>query len=408
MSRNNDDFFKVKKEWSKCKDALFACYFKPYFSKIVQQGNPVVYIDCFAGKGRYDDGSIGSPLIACNIIKERLQNGNYKATDVKAYFIELYFSDDLNKNLCSFKKDFDFEVIGGKYEDCIESILLNSKETNVFMYIDPFGIKELDPSKLNSFSNKYALKSIELLINFNSFGFFREACRVLNIEPDGETKNLTDSYIDKDKTTLNKESNLNNMFGSNEWKEIVAKYYTREMNVSEVEVELSKAFCKNIGVGFKYVLNMPIRKSDEINLKYRMVFATNHRDGCLLMADNMFKRSELLRVERKNGQTCLFDLDVNDNVVNEETIKSNLFELISDEWSDLKELLCNYYIKYGIQNDTKGLIDILKKNIYYFEIYRRPYKSKTGKKSTFWMPSKKQMILIRKKYGNNKKKIIAL
>lgn len=409
MPKNNDDFFKIKKEWSKCKDSLLACYFKPYFSKIIQQGKPVVYIDCFAGKGKYDDGSNGSPLIACNIIKERLQKGNYKASKIKAYFIELKYSDDLKKNLHNYKNDIDCEVIGGKYEENIDSILLNSRESNIFMYIDPFGIKGLDPSNLNAFCSKYSLQSVEILINFNSFGFFREACRTLKLEPDTNIKKLTDGYIDSEKTIPNSKSSLDTIFGSDDWEEIVNKVYAKEINVSSAEMELSKAFCKNLYPGFKYVLNMPIRKDEEINLKYRMVYATNHSDGCLLMADNMYKRCELSRYDRKNGQSCLFELDINDNVIDEDTVKINLLNLITNNWIDLKELFCKYFMMYGIMRDSKGLIDILKRNENQLDIWRKPYKSKTGKRTSFWMPSKNQRLCIRKKNnGNNNKEIITL
>lgn len=39
---------------------------------------------------------------------------------------------------------------------------------------------------------------------------------------------------------------------------------------------------------------MPIRLKNGNNPKYRMVFATNHIDACVLMADNIYKRTEYL------------------------------------------------------------------------------------------------------------------
>lgn len=35
MSKKNDDFFVEKKPWSKVKDELLGCYFKPYVQKIL-------------------------------------------------------------------------------------------------------------------------------------------------------------------------------------------------------------------------------------------------------------------------------------------------------------------------------------------------------------------------------------
>ena len=56
MPKKNDDFFKEKKQWSEVKDELLACYLKPYIQKVINTGKPIVYVDCFAGKGVFEDG----------------------------------------------------------------------------------------------------------------------------------------------------------------------------------------------------------------------------------------------------------------------------------------------------------------------------------------------------------------
>ena len=67
MAKKNDDFFLEKKAWSAVKDELLGCYFKPYVSKILHTNRPLVYVDCFAGKGKFAVGNNGSPLIALDI-----------------------------------------------------------------------------------------------------------------------------------------------------------------------------------------------------------------------------------------------------------------------------------------------------------------------------------------------------
>lgn len=76
MSKDSKEFFVKKNEWSVIKDELLACYLKPYFSKILTTKKPVNYVDCFAGKGKFDDGSKGSPLIALDIISNCLLASN--------------------------------------------------------------------------------------------------------------------------------------------------------------------------------------------------------------------------------------------------------------------------------------------------------------------------------------------
>ena len=41
-------------------------------SKILMTGHSV-YVDCFSGKGRFDDGKPGSPMIAFNVRKECME-----------------------------------------------------------------------------------------------------------------------------------------------------------------------------------------------------------------------------------------------------------------------------------------------------------------------------------------------
>ena len=41
-------------------------------AKILYTRNPLVYVDCFAGKGKFDDGNPGSPLIALDFFNRDL------------------------------------------------------------------------------------------------------------------------------------------------------------------------------------------------------------------------------------------------------------------------------------------------------------------------------------------------
>ena len=85
--KSNEVFFDKKKQCSEIKDDLLRCYLKPYMTKILAHGGPVRYVDCFAGAGKFSDGSDGSPLIAAKEIKEALEFSHAFRKDVKMYFI---------------------------------------------------------------------------------------------------------------------------------------------------------------------------------------------------------------------------------------------------------------------------------------------------------------------------------
>ena len=176
MAKKNDDFFVEKKPWSEVKDQLLGCYLKPYVAKILHTHKPLVYVDCFAGKGKFDDDKQGSPLIALEIMQQGLNSSTMSGRlQIAPAFIDLNYADDLRVNL----KDYPgVKIVSGAYEDTIDGLLKNKGGCNVFLYIDPYGIKALNCSKFDEFANGQ-FNSIELLINMNSFGFIREGCRVM-------------------------------------------------------------------------------------------------------------------------------------------------------------------------------------------------------------------------------------
>ena len=160
MAKKNDDFFVEKKPWSVVKDELLCCYFKPYVSKILHTYKPLVYVDCFAGKGKFEDGNPGSPLIALEIIEQCRASTTMEHTNIAATFIDLNYADDLRENLKAYPW---VNIVSGKYEENIAAILRGKERCNVFLYIDPYGIKALQCSFFDNFA-RGRFNSIELLI----------------------------------------------------------------------------------------------------------------------------------------------------------------------------------------------------------------------------------------------------
>ena len=115
------EFFKKKKEWSNYKDALLGSYILPYFNKIMSTGVEVVYIDGFAGKGKFDDGTSGSPLLVKEKIYQAKANSKYN-TKITPYFVEYEQAEALRSNLC----DASMNVVEGDYRSEVPNILKNS------------------------------------------------------------------------------------------------------------------------------------------------------------------------------------------------------------------------------------------------------------------------------------------
>ena len=140
MSKNQRDFFKKKNEWSEIKDTLLRCYLPQYFQKLLVSGKPIFYVDCFAGKGKFDDGNDGSPLIAMKIINERidLSRISRKNNAILPCFIELNHAADLKQNLKLEPYKYGApQVVDGRFEDNIRGLLRDRRGYNVLLYIDP-------------------------------------------------------------------------------------------------------------------------------------------------------------------------------------------------------------------------------------------------------------------------------
>lgn len=401
MSKNNDDFFNIKKPWSEVKDELLSCYLRPYIQKLLTSKNDIVYIDCFAGKGQFEDGKPGSPIIALNIMKECINRSSAIRKQITPIFIDLRYADDLNKNLSPFTS-FPTAIYSGNYTDYIEEVLDNNIGSNVFIYIDPYGIKDLDCHLFKSFSNSNKHNSVELLINLNSYGFIREGCRVLGSSFDEDY--IFEDLEEYEPTMLEKNQKsidlLDKIAGGNYWQNIIQDKIRGKITTKEAEILFSEQYCIKLRESYKYVLNMPIRIKQGHPPKYRMVHATNHIDGCLIMVDNINNRWQLMKDIQTHGQLSLFEEDINNNIIDDNELmiklRAHLSNYKNPEHADI--ILAEFFMKYGAICSCKHIRDkykILEKEKA-IEVFRNPpYTNFYNKPSTFFTENRNQKVTIR-------------
>lgn len=363
MAKKNDDFFAEKKPWSKVKDELLGCYLKPYVAKILYTRKPLVYVDCFAGKGKFDDGQPGSPLIALDIFRQGLASTKLDGkARIGAAFIDLNYASELESNLstCSGVK-----IVSGGYEDTIDDLLKSKKGWNVFLYIDPYGIKALDCSRFDKFANGQ-FHSIELLINMNSFGFIREGCRVMGKQLKMDDDTFFDDLVEYDSTRLDASDKsveaLNQIAGGDYWKPIIEQYVSGKIDGYKAEEYFSEQYCQRLSQTYTYVLNMPIRIKKGQHTKYRMIHATNHPGGCVLMADNICNRWELMKQIQTGGQMSLFQETVDNKIIDETELQNYVIEhfLQCDTWTSLTVAEAVFFVKYGAICKSGEIAKILK------------------------------------------------
>lgn len=415
MAKDNSDFFMKKNRWSEIKDRLLGSYLRPYFQKLLTSHKPICYVDCFAGQGMFNDGKPGSPVIALQVRDACMSNmkpGNARG-EIDICFIELNHAQKLSENIEIFNNGYGFpEIISGKYEEQIENLLSKKRGNNVFLYIDPYGIRALDYGLFEKVIS-YGFNSIEMLINFNSFGFFRDACRAMGVGyTNDEALRDLDDLIEYDPTefTVSPQSTelLSKIAGGDYWKDIVAQYNRKEINGYKAERIFSTEYKARLKQRFSYVLDMPIRLKSGHRPKYRMIHVCNHEDGCFLMAENMQRRKdELFTNIQQNRQPSLLELleNTTSTVENELITIGQIEKLLGgylariDVEVGLRKLLAGFVNEHGILCDFSTLHSSLenmqKDGI--IEIVRSPATTPTGKLSAFWEEKGKNRVTIRRK-----------
>ena len=413
MPKDNKDFFKTKNSWSEIKDRLLGCYLAPYFQKILMNRRPIYYVDCFAGQGKFDDGKPGSPLIALEVRDVCLNRTGNENGKVELCFIELNHAEKLQKSISAFNTPYELPAVqSGKYEDVIVTLLQSKRGANVFLYIDPYGIRALDYGIFETIT-AYGFNSLEMLINLNSFGFFRDACRAMEVayNNDDAFRDL-DDIVEYAPTEINSSPQsvelLSRIAGGDYWKAIVERYKTGEIDGYTAEQVFSNEYKLRLRRRFSYVLDMPIRLKPGHRPKYRMIHACNHQDGCFLMAENMLKRKdELFTNIQQNRQPSLFNyIETITSTVENKLITMDQIEALfatfiaeGDEKVGCTTLIAGFFNQHGLLCEIKMLHSTLEnlEKRGAIDIIRTPPKSEMGKPSTFWSETKNKRITIRRK-----------
>jgi three-Cys-motif partner protein len=132
---SHDEFFNSKQAEAVFKHGILKRYPVVFASK-TGVGNPVVFLDGYAGRGEYKDGSPGSPLLL-----SRAAEFLHGRRDVVGYFVE---QDDENfANLERVLRDkggpTKFEVRHGSVDQHLPELLRLSDGASLFAFLDPFG-----------------------------------------------------------------------------------------------------------------------------------------------------------------------------------------------------------------------------------------------------------------------------
>ena len=241
-------------------------YLKAWLPIMLSSNDRVLFIDAFAGPGRYLGGESGSPLIALDVLRSHTAQ-HMMTGHINYMFIEKdpRRAENLKQVLDPIRSKFpsncQADVFQGTFTDTMTEVLdtidaYNSQLAPALVMVDPFGVSDT-PMKL--IQRILENPKSEVYISF----MYRD--------------------INRFKTTSEFISPLDDLFGCQEWRDGISIgdfERTREFFYGLYKRQLKEA-------GSKHVLHFDLYEGN--SLIYALFFATKNDLGCDRMKQAMWK-----------------------------------------------------------------------------------------------------------------------
>jgi three-Cys-motif partner protein len=257
---------------TKAKHQMLSRYLGGWYPILSSWNGRVVFLDGFAGRGRYNDGSEGSPLIALRCLLDHRTFSQMRHREFVFCFIEANYENaqSLEREIDAFKaarapwpESVRAYVINDKFDVTANAMLgyLREQKRNLaptFAFIDPFGYSGLPMDVL---ADLLSYPRTEVFLNF----------MVGHVQ----------RFIKRDR----QESAMRSLFGI-DVHEILDGYNGQADRVRYLRSVYDRQLRER--VGFDYVQSFGMI-NDTDNIGYYLFHGTRHRQGVKLMKDAMWK-----------------------------------------------------------------------------------------------------------------------
>ena len=269
MSESSEDFFEGKRPWSIIKDEVLKSYMSPYIAKVNKRGQRILLIDGYAGPSTFGDGKPGSPVIICQAA-EKFAKGNYQAIFIN---IDQTYHNTLTQVIHQEGWSNSVKTRLGDSTVLLQQLAASLTNQTVFLYIDPFGLKECEFALLKPFLDRNRKFSTEIVLTMQMPIVHRLATRHA-VEDGRQDEQIIKSYHQR----------LTKVFGGEYWQDIM---WQQNVSSEEREFQLIKAYQDKLTQYLAFVGSCPVRLQTDKRIKYFIVFASGHEDSMLLMNDIM-------------------------------------------------------------------------------------------------------------------------
>ena len=249
------------------------------------------FVDCFAGRGTFEDGQEGSPLIAINKLFNLQREFQYKR-QCRFFIHTVELLEDYHNLLQQMAQTSPFpsQIINycGEFKSHVKSLLSSTAGSPALYFVDPFGYKGVHMADITRILSE---RAHEVLINVMSYSLVRnyriqnnhiELCNFFGI--DRLPPNISE-YI--------------KMASS---KDIMENQHRRKL-FEKLEDQIIDLYIHRLKINFNgpvYALKKRIYSPLNPNVYFHLVFATRSRAGLIEMMSSMVA-FEHLRVKAEDA-----------------------------------------------------------------------------------------------------------
>lgn len=308
-------FFDERKAAAVFKHELLASYLMPFAMKTgsTSPGNEVAFIDGYAGAGRYEDGSDGSPAL----VLSTAQSLSPRRT-LRAYFVEADVAtlEKLNNLITARGAGLNVETFLGEISDHLGRLLELTRDIPTFTFMDPFGLAVPFNVIVSLFQRKANGRTpiSEVLINFTATGLRRIAGHLTSDKPNEATLRRMDEVC-------------GGAWWRNEW---MTHLPDREAAESAVVNGYMRRLSEAAGSGG---WTTEVRNKHHHKPIYYLVFLSRHFDGL-----SLYGESQSIALEK--WRKYLYALDSEGSLFNSEEDFKAAEEELKQAWvSEIKKNL---------------------------------------------------------------------
>ena len=186
MGKSNsttDNFFAVQKEKSRIKSLVVTEFFKAYFPIInAAFQRDIWYIDLFSGPGRYDDGSVSTPIKLLDVI-EAFRD------DAVRERLKIVFNDHNKDYVDKLRQHIEMHPVLSRLKYQPEILNLKASEVDlsvytrgnnpIFSFVDPWGYKDVSMSQVWSLVKN---RGSDCVLFFNSDRILQDISKPANAQ----------------------------------------------------------------------------------------------------------------------------------------------------------------------------------------------------------------------------------